>query len=257
MDGTGISGVTLDLSKAQIFLIDFQWLGIGRVRIGFDIDGAVIYVHEYKHANRETDVYMRTPSLPLRFEIGNTDITASSTTMQEICSSISSEGGFELPGLESAVSTEIIPRTVSTTKEPVLAIRLKNEFPAGKPNRRVVKFLEMSFMVATNDAHIELLHVHAPIDITATWQELENGIEFSTDISAFTGRPSHEIVQDFGPTTQAGKSNARAITGEFISLHGSISQSIDSDNSQMFVIVAQSFTGNSDISAALSVLEIL
>jgi hypothetical protein len=38
-DGTGPSGLTLDLTKAQILLMDLQWLGVGRVRIGFDIDG--------------------------------------------------------------------------------------------------------------------------------------------------------------------------------------------------------------------------
>ena len=32
MDGSGKSGVILDITKAQIFVIDFQWLGVGRVR---------------------------------------------------------------------------------------------------------------------------------------------------------------------------------------------------------------------------------
>jgi hypothetical protein len=258
LDGTE-SAITLDLSKAQILVIDFQWLGIGRVRIGFDIGGAVIYVHEFNHSNISEDVYMRTPTLPLRFEIENTGITASPSTMREICSSVSSEGGYSLPGLEFSTSNEIAPRTVTTTKTPVIAIRLKSEFPSGEPNRRICRFLSTAFMVATNDVHLEILHVHEPIDITATWSDVGGGsaLEFSTDISAFTGRPTHQIIEEFGPTTQAGKSNARAITAEFINLHGFISQSINSDNSEMFIVRAQSFTGTADVSASLTWLEFI
>jgi hypothetical protein len=251
------SGLTLDLSKVQIFIIDFQWLGVGRVRVGFDIGGQVIYVHEFNHANIDTGVYMRTPTLPIRYEIANLGVTASSTVLREICSSVSSEGGYSLPGLEFSASNEITPRTVTTTKEPVMAIRLKNEYPSGKPNRNVARFLGMTFMVATNDVHIEVLHVHEPIDITATWADIGGGssLEYSTDISAFTGRPTHQIIEEYGPTSQAGKSNARAVTGDFINLHGFISQSIDSDTSEMFVVRAQSFTGTADVSASLTWLE--
>jgi hypothetical protein len=259
MDGTGASKIVLDLTKAQILIIDFQWLGIGRVRIGFDVGGNIVYAHEFNHANLQTDVYMRTPTLPVRYEIANTGVTASSSSMLEICSSVASEGGYSLPGLEFSISNEITPREVSTVKEPVIAIRLKNEFPNGKPNRRVARFLASAFMVATNDMHYEILHVHEPIDIVATWTDVGGGssIEYSTDMSAFTGRPTHQIVEEFGPTTQAGKSNARAIRGDFIDAHGFISQSINSDNSEMFVVRGQSFTGNSLISSSLSWIEFL
>ena len=33
LDGTGISGLTLDISKAQILWMDIEWLGLGTVRI--------------------------------------------------------------------------------------------------------------------------------------------------------------------------------------------------------------------------------
>jgi hypothetical protein len=257
MNGSGPSGLTLDFTNGQIFPFDFQWLGMGRVRAYLDIGGILIPVHEFNHSNLQEDVYMRTPTLPIRYEIANLAATASSTTMQEYCSSISSEGGYTLPGLEFSVSTEITPRTVTTTKEPIIAIRLKNEFPAGKPNRRIARFLSSSFMVAINDAHLEVLHVHEPIDIVATWNDVGGGsaLEYSTDISSFVGRPTHEIIEEYGPTTQAGKSNARAISADFINLHGFISQSLDSDGSEMFLLSAQSFTGNADISGSLTWLE--
>ncbi len=41
MDGSGLSGITLDKTKAQIFFVDFQWLGVGSVRFGFVINGSM------------------------------------------------------------------------------------------------------------------------------------------------------------------------------------------------------------------------
>jgi len=54
MDGTGKSGITLDLTGCQILVIDFEWLGVGRVRVGFVIDGLIYYVHNFNHANDPT-----------------------------------------------------------------------------------------------------------------------------------------------------------------------------------------------------------
>lgn len=91
MGGSGPSGITLDLSKSQILVIDLQWLGVGRVRVGFDIGGVVYYVHQFQHANLVTDVYMQTASLPIRFEL--TTSSAAAATMKPICSAVVSEGG--------------------------------------------------------------------------------------------------------------------------------------------------------------------
>ena len=71
MDGTGPSRITIDLSKTQIFWIDFEWLSVGRVRFGFVIEGKLIYFHEFNHANDLIVAYMSTPNLPLRYEIEN------------------------------------------------------------------------------------------------------------------------------------------------------------------------------------------
>ena len=71
LDGTGASGITLNLSAAQIAIIDYQWLGVGRVRTGFVIDGLPYYVHYFNHSNNPTfkSVYMSTPNLPIRYDI--------------------------------------------------------------------------------------------------------------------------------------------------------------------------------------------
>ena len=72
LDGTGVSGITLDPSKAQIMWTDIEWLGLGTVRVGFVIDGQFIHCHSFHHANKIQSTYMTTASLPLRYEIANT-----------------------------------------------------------------------------------------------------------------------------------------------------------------------------------------
>jgi hypothetical protein len=128
MDGTGPSGYTLNLANAQIFWMDIEWLGLGTVRLGFIIDGQFVHCHSFHHANLITSTYITTASLPLRYEITNTNTTASASTLKQICSTVLSEGGYELRGLQQAIGTTIAaPYSLTTagTFYPVISLRLK------------------------------------------------------------------------------------------------------------------------------------
>ncbi len=130
LDGTGVSGYTLDSSKAQILWMDIEWLGLGTVRIGFVINGQFIHCHSFHHANLIQSTYITTASLPLRYEIANTGITTSASTLKQVCSSVISEGGYELRGLQQAVNTPLtfpvdLPSPAGTYY-PVISIRLKS-----------------------------------------------------------------------------------------------------------------------------------
>ena len=130
LDGTGVSGVTLDITKAQILWMDIEWLGLGTVRMGFVIDEQFIHCHSFHHANFIESTYITTASLPLRYEITNTGATSGSSTMKQVCSTVISEGGYELSGLQQAVHTPItapvdLP-TPAGTFYPVISIRLKS-----------------------------------------------------------------------------------------------------------------------------------
>jgi hypothetical protein len=128
LDGTGVSGYTLDISKAQIMWMDIEWLGVGTVRLGFVIDGKFIHAHSFHHANIIESTYITTASLPLRYEIANTGITTSSSNLKQICSTVISEGGYNLYGTQQAVGIAITtPRTLTTegTYYPIVSIRLK------------------------------------------------------------------------------------------------------------------------------------
>ena len=93
LNGSGASRLTLDFTKAQILIIDLQWLGVGRVRVGFDIDGQIVYAHEFKNANSVADVYMQTATLPVRYEL--TTAASVSADMKPICAAVLSEGGVD------------------------------------------------------------------------------------------------------------------------------------------------------------------
>lgn len=119
---------TLDLTKAQILFSDIEWLGVGSVRCGFVIDGQLIHCHSFHHANYITSTYITTASLPIRYEIKNTSATSNNSTLKQICSTVISEGGYELRGSQQAIGTPITAsRTLTTagTFYPIVSLRLK------------------------------------------------------------------------------------------------------------------------------------
>lgn len=126
LDGNGESGITLDLTKAQIFWIDIEWLGVGSVRCGFIIDGKYITCHTFNHANTIDSVYMTTATLPIRYEITNTAATASASVLKQICSTVISEGGYEKK-VAPFVARMTTSTTVGTSFEPLITIRLASD----------------------------------------------------------------------------------------------------------------------------------
>jgi len=126
MDGTGESGIILDLTKIQILVIDFQALYAGRIRIGFDIGGVIYYVHQFTCANLLAFPYAPTMNLPIR--CGMTCTGTVSTTMRFVCSSVISEGGqLTASGLENtANSTAVIAGSPTATH--AISVRPKTTF---------------------------------------------------------------------------------------------------------------------------------
>jgi hypothetical protein len=124
LDGTGPSGITLDVTKSQIFWCDIEWLGVGSVRCGFVIDGQFIVCHTFHHANILNKVYMTTATLPLRYELISTGPTAS---MRAICSTVISEGGYANRSQTSAIGTPLTGKNLSATAYiPLVCLRIKS-----------------------------------------------------------------------------------------------------------------------------------
>ena len=125
LDGTGASGLTLDLTKPQILWMDFEWLGVGNVRCGFIINGQYIVCHTYQTANvTGTSVYITTAILPVRYEITNTGATSGSSSLKQICSSVISDGGLEPTSIDHVAIRTTAKTGVGTTLLPLVSIRL-------------------------------------------------------------------------------------------------------------------------------------
>ncbi len=137
-DGTANSYSTsigyggLNLSKTNIFWTDIEWLGVGDVRCGFVVDGLMVPAHVFHNENLSDYTYMTTACLPIRYEIFNTGITSNNSTMKQICSTVISEGGYELLGRPRTVGhnpNTAYDLTVSNTYYPVLSIKLSSDRP--------------------------------------------------------------------------------------------------------------------------------
>jgi len=123
MNGTGPSGNTLDVSKAQIYTMDYEWLGVGRIRYGVVQKGILIYVHEINNYNSLETVYLRNPNLPIRYEISTHKNTTTGSLMTQICSTVISEGGFDNTGKRVVITSNNGATIGASQYDAVLFIR--------------------------------------------------------------------------------------------------------------------------------------
>jgi hypothetical protein len=178
MDGTGHSGITLDFETSQILIIDYEWLGVGRVRVGFVIDGLIYYCHYFNHANNTgfEAVYMSTPNLPLRYDV-QTDGTEA-THLDHICSTVMSEGGIEKTGILRSIesSTSLIAGYTTGSDYALLGIRLKSAY------LDVTVIPEnINIILGSSDTFKWTLELNPTVAGTFTYGDLTNSsIQFAT-----------------------------------------------------------------------------
>lgn len=183
LDGTGASGLTLDLSHPQILWMDFEWLGVGSVRCGFIINGQYIVCHTFNTANvYGTTVYMTTAILPVRYEITSTAAVAA--TLTQICCSVVSEGGFEQTSIDHVARRTSILGTISTTFLPLVSIRLASGRTGAVvlPNRVQV--------LPTTSQNYEVALVKNTTLTGATWAATvpsDSNVDYDVAATAMTG----------------------------------------------------------------------
>lgn len=141
LDGTGPSGVTVDFSKAQIFMFDFEWLGVGQVRCGIVIAGRLYYYYTFTHANQLVAPYIQMAKLPVRYEIRS---TGGSNSMRMICGTVISEGGISPIGKTFTYGNYTsggigISGNNPTTVVPLFGLRLRNQQPFNRVTLKIKK----------------------------------------------------------------------------------------------------------------------
>lgn len=186
--GTEHSG-GFNVGKSNIFWTDIEWLGVGDVRCGFVVDGRMLPAHIFHNDNVNLTTYMTTASLPLRYEIKNTGVTSSNSTLKQICSTVISEGGYELTGSQQAVQTPLdspVDLPTAGTYYPVISLRLKTT-----PNRldAIVILTALSILGITNNVFYNW-QVRANANTSGgTWVSAgaNSAVEYKIDGGTVTG----------------------------------------------------------------------
>ena len=197
LDGTGPSGLTLDSSKAQILYMDVEWLGLGTVRTGFIINGQFVPAHNFDHANLVTTTYITTASLPLRYEMENTAATASASTLKQVCSTVISEGGYQLAGAQLSVGNPIASPTTLTTAStyyPVVSLRLKSTRLDA-----IAILTALSILGITNNANYNWRVVAGGTTTAGTWVSAgtNSSVEYNLTGTAFTTGTGRVLASGF------------------------------------------------------------
>ena len=154
-NGSGVSAFNLNIANTQLFYADYQWLGVGRVRAGFVHDGKMIIAHEFYNSNNKQFVYWSNPNLPIRCELRNYASGAgNTTTSDQICATVMSEGGYAEAGIDFAARSNITTIQPGATSG-ILAIRLKTGY-YGKPNRSIVRLNKTNILSQNENAIYDL-----------------------------------------------------------------------------------------------------
>lgn len=209
MNGTGPSGLTLDVTKTQIFYTDLEWLGVGIVRVGFIIGGKYVNCHTFYNANTtNTTVYMTTAILPVRYEIFNTGTTASASTLLQICSTVISEGGYEQTS-QQYWARNSAPISVPTTNlfVPMVSIRL-NSSKLGAvvlPNQFAILPLTSANYEVVVCRNVALTGASW---VTGTFAD----VDYDISATAFTSQPTGTQICQLDYVTATAQSTSNLLT---------------------------------------------
>jgi hypothetical protein len=233
LDGTGKSGLTLDLTKSQILFMDFEWLGVGSVRCGFVINGKFYIAHTFHNANLISTVYMTTATLPVRYEITNTGATASASSLKQICSSVLSEGGYEQVAADSVIRRTTQLSSIGTTFLPLLSIRLASDSLSS------VIILNDLKVLPTTSQNYEVVLLKNPTLTSASYNTTDF-LHVDYDVTATAVSGGTIIKQDYVTSTNQGTATLASADGYNFDLQIGVSLAGVSD---VFTVAIRTVSG--------------
>ena len=208
LNGVGPSRHTLYPTKTQIVIIDIQALYVGRCRCGFDIDGQIVWVHEFYNANVIAVPYIQTANLPVSAGIRAT-AAAASGSMRFICSCVLSRGGqASIAGFDFSVAGSVTAASGARTH--LLSVRPKTTF--NSITNRVEFVLEDVDILVTGNSPVywelvlgQALTGPTYADVNATYSACEY-----VAAGTLSGNPGVVFASGFCPASAQSKGNTRA-----------------------------------------------
>lgn len=254
-DGMGPSGFDLQVENTQLFFCDYQWLGVGRLRVGFVHEGQFVVAHEFHHSNELPTVYWRNPSLPIRSEIRNIGIAVGTASLDHICSTVMSEGGYVEAGVNFSQYAENIPllKGAPATAKCLLAVKLKNTYK-GLPNRSIIRLTDLNILSDGAPIVYEVWRVpSASANITGgSWVDAnsESVAQYNISVGTAFNTTNGELFASgfIAANNPSGKqaSGGANIADPAQAKRAYLSQDIESDNSNVFLIVARNLSSTAD-----------
>ena len=204
MNGTGLSGLTLDFRKTQLFVMDMEWLGVGRVRFGFYAYGKIQYCHQVTNINILTEPYTNSINLPICYSIHNASADGGvSNNFTQICSTVISEGGYAPLGRPFSISTgsQTPVQIAANTEEPILFLR-GNVANSNYYHQNIIPTSLSMICTTTNDLILYRLKLFLAGTYTGTGP---------VDASWNNVNSNYSVAQYFG-NLNSGYNNTNAIT---------------------------------------------
>lgn len=247
MDGGGASKLTADWTKAQIFVIDFQWLSIGRVRFGLQIGGVLYYVHEVGQANTAAIPWASTPNLPLRYQMITTGDSDANASMRCICSTVISEGGSQPTGQVrhySSIAYGPIDMSGGSVDTWYVVCGIRPQTGYGGVD---VELLKASIFLSSNSDEVEwaIAYGNPTLSGTPTWDAVTNSnietFNDDGDLVAISG--TYQLIDGgFVAKGTAASSASEGATG--IGAVNSLRPGIDqSGNKYGYFLIAREISG--------------
>lgn len=135
MDGNGLSSVTVDWTKTQFMMYDYQWQGVGDINFYMHASGELIPIHTVLNTNNATGAFMKWGNLPIRYETSCNSITTSGE-MTFICGTVISEGVYDKHGVPHSAYSDYGTSLTTDQETHLLSIRIN---PAsGVANSRII-----------------------------------------------------------------------------------------------------------------------
>lgn len=248
MNGTGSSGIYLDFTKAQLFIIDFEWLGVGRIRFGFYIYGKIIYCHEILNINSlSLEPYMSSSNLPIRYMIQSG--VNQSGSMIQICSTVISEGGYNPVGRPFSISntTGVAINNIGAGEVIILMIRGGNT-SGNYYHQNIIPYAIDLVDVTNNNLLCYRIRLYKdgaePTTPSPTWLDVNTNnsiVQYSTTSSGFT--TTNSIIVNQGFFSGKGSIQFKNLSNVFESQSLQITSNC-SNVSDILVITAQILNGN-------------
>ncbi len=249
LDGTpgqNPSGITIGWSLVQLFYLDYEWLGVGRVRMCIVVDGVILCAHQFVIGNAINAVHMSTPNLPLRYQLITTADSPVSR-LAAICATVISEGGkFDLGVIrcKSTAGTHV-PAAVENTLYAIVGIRLKSDHIGAQ-----IELLATSIAEHKGGKHLEWQIVfNGDIAGSPSWAD-----ETNSSLQTFLGDGTHIVTGGivfvggyFGSAVQGGGTDSAGLPNA-LRLGSAIDGTVDE-----IVLAVRAVGGsiNADIEASL------